>query len=417
MDRTLHAYIDLSGTPHLVGTLWARTNKSRESATFEYAKAWLDNPLRFELEPALALGKGPQHTLEGRKLFGAFGDSAPDRWGRKLILRDEQRRARAQKRDPKTLNEVDYLVRVSDFTRQGALRFAETQDGEFLAPSSGREIPPLVFLPKLLAAAMHVGTKRESDDDIKLLLAPGSSLGGARPKASVIDKSGALSIAKFPQSDDATPVPVWEAIALELAACAGIDTPSWQLQTIAKRPVVILRRFDRNGEQRIPYLSAMSMLGASDGEQRSYMEIADALRQHGAKAAEDCAQLWRRVVFNILISNTDDHLRNHGFLYEEKGWRLAPAFDLNPVPVTVKARNLSTAINEADTTASLEIAFEVASHFGVKKEKAREIAGEVGHAVQKWRALAKRRGLSASDIDEMATAFEHDDLKRSLAMA
>lgn len=417
MDADLQTYIDLEGVPHRVGTLWARANKGRESATFEYAQEWLDNPLRFELEPALTLGKGPQHTAAGRALFGAFGDSAPDRWGRRLILREEQRSARAQKRDPRTLNEVDYLIRVGDFTRQGALRFKERDDGPFLASMDGKQIPPLVFLPKLLAAAMHVGTEKESDNDLRLLLAPGSSLGGARPKASVADKDGALSIAKFPQADDRTKVPVWEALALELANIAGIHTPAFRLETIAKKPVLILRRFDRDGERRIPYLSAMSMLGANDGDVRSYMEVADALRQYGSKPAEDRAQLWRRIVFNILISNTDDHLRNHGFVYGDKGWRLAPAFDLNPVPVTVKAREHSLAINEADTTASLETALAVANYFGVKKQDARTIAKEVGAAVQTWRKLAKSHSLTSNDVDEMATAFEHEDLKLALKIS
>ncbi|HEY4941185.1 MAG TPA: type II toxin-antitoxin system HipA family toxin [Rhizomicrobium sp.] len=412
----MQTFIDLDGEPHVVGTLWTRNNKGRESATFEYAKAWLENPARFELEPALALGKGPQHTAAGRSLFGGFGDSAPDRWGRRLILREEQRRAREQKRAPQTLHEVDYLLRVNDFTRQGALRFKQTPDGAFLAPSEGRTVPPLVFLPKLLAAAMQAGTDKESDEDLRLLLEPGSSLGGARPKASVIDKDGALSIAKFPQGDDAVRVPAWEALALELAKAADIETPQWRLETIAQRPVLILRRFDRNGERRIPYLSAMSMLGAGDGDQRSYMEIADALRRYGVKPQDDCAQLWRRIVFNILISNTDDHLRNHGFLYARKGWRLAPAFDLNPVPQTVKSRNLSMAINESDNTASLEIAMEVADHFYVKPKRAREIAKQVGSVVALWRSLAKKNGLTAPEMDAMASAFEHSDLKLALKL-
>lgn len=414
MDATLEVHIDLDGVAHRVGTLWARSSKGRESASFEYADAWLANPLHFELEPALRLGKGPQHTAAGRALFGAFGDSAPDRWGRRLILREEQRTARAEKRAPRTLNEADYLIRVSVFTRQGALRFKTGGDGPFLAPSNGKQVPPLVFLPKLLAAAMHVGTEKETDEDLKLLLAPGSSLGGARPKASVTDKDGALSIAKFPQADDTAKIPVWEAVAMTLARQAGIDTPTFRVETIAERPVIILRRFDRDGERRIPYLSAMSMLEANDGDLRSYMELADALSQYGAKAGEDRIQLWRRVVFNILISNTDDHLRNHGFLYGAKGWRLAPAFDVNPVPVTIKAREHSMAIDESDTMASLELAFAVAAHFGVRKNEARSIASEVGGAVANWRREARRYGLSNAEIDETTSAFEHADLALAL---
>jgi serine/threonine-protein kinase HipA len=411
MDTDLLVHIDLEGKTHLVGRLWARRSKGRESASFEYDAAWLANPLHFPLEPALVLGKGPQHTLAGRSLFGAIGDSAPDRWGRVLIQREERRRAPEEKRTARTLSEIDYLLAVRDVTRQGALRFTRDGTGPFLAESDVRNIPPLVGLPKLLNAAMKVGTDKETDADLKLLLAPGSSLGGARPKASVIDKDGQLAIAKFPQKDDPMRIPVWEALALTLAEKAGIQTPAWRLLEIAKRPVLLLKRFDRDDERRLPFLSAMSMLGAADNEPHSYMELADALRQHGAAADADCAQLWRRIVFNILISNTDDHLRNHGFLYQTKrGWRLSPAYDLNPVPIDLKERALSLAIDEADNTASIDLAFAVAKHFGVKDKQARDIVREVGAAVKSWRRDAARLGLSASETERMSSAFEHDDL-------
>ena len=202
MERQVYVFIDLAGKAHRVGTLWARANRGHESASFEYHHSWLDNPASFALEPALAKISGPQHTQPGRFIFGAFGDSAPDRWGRILLQRDERLSARAQKREPCALRESDYLLRVSDFTRQGALRFAEEEGGAFFAPSDRKQVPPLVFLPKLLAAASAIGTEEEKDEDVKLLVAPGSSLGGARPKASVIDKDGALSMAKFPLKDD-----------------------------------------------------------------------------------------------------------------------------------------------------------------------------------------------------------------------
>jgi serine/threonine-protein kinase HipA len=415
METDLQVHIDLEGKTHLVGTLWTRQNKGRESASFEYAEAWLANPSRFALEPALVLGKGPQHTLAGRALFGAMGDSAPDRWGRVLIQREERRKAREEKRAPRTLSEADYLLGVADITREGALRFAHKEGGPFLAEGDAEPIPPLLRLPRLLDAAIKAGTDKESDADLKLLLAPGSSLGGARPKASVIDKDGHLTIAKFPQSDDKTRIPIWEALALTLAALAGIPTPVWRLQEVAGRPVLLLRRFDRDAKGRIPFLSAMSMLAATDGEPHSYMEIADALRQHGATAEADCAQLWRRIVFNILISNTDDHLRNHGFLYQTgRGWRLAPAYDLNPTPTDIKERALSLAIDEADNTASLDIAFGVAKHFGVKDKQAREIGRAVGTAINAWRKAAAHLGLSAGERDRMASAFEHDDLSAAI---
>ncbi len=412
-DRSLLVYVDLDGAPHLVGRLWARNRKGKESATFEYDGAWLENPLRFALEPALTLGKGPHHTAAGRSIFGAVGDSAPDRWGRVLIQRDERRKAREEKRTPRTLLEVDYLLGVGDIARQGALRFAEQEGGPFLA--TGVQIPPLLQLPALLGAAMRLSEDGGNDADLRLLLAPGSSLGGARPKASVVDKDGQLAIAKFPQHGDVIPVSLWEAVALKLAAQAGIPTPEWRIEKIADRDVLLLRRFDRRGNARIPFLSAMSLLNAADNEPHSYMEIADALRQYGAKADEDCAQLWRRIVFSILISNSDDHLRNHGFLYEANGWRLSPAYDMNPVPVDIKPRILSTAIDEEDGTASLDLAFAVAPHFGVKPEKAKQIVREVGAAVARWREAAAATGLSSNEIDRMASAFEHDDAAKANA--
>lgn len=413
-DRSLFVYVDLESVPHLVGRVWARSRKGKESATFEYDAEWLSSPFRFALEPALTLGSGPHHTEAGRLIFGAIGDSAPDRWGRVLIQREERRKAREEKRTPRTLLEVDYLLGVGDIARQGALRFAEQEGGPFLA--KGMQIPPLLQLPALLTAVMRLSEDGGNDDDLRLLLAPGSSLGGARPKASVVDKDGQLAIAKFPQHGDLVPVSLWEAVALKLAAQAGISTPDWRIEKISGRNVLLLRRFDRRGNMRIPFLSAMSLLSAADNEPHSYMEIADSLRQYGAKAEEDCAQLWRRIVFSILISNSDDHLRNHGFLYETNGWRLSPAYDMNPFPVDIKPRILTTAIDEEDGTASLELAFAVAGHFGVKPEKAKLIVREVGAAVASWSETATAIGLSNSELERMASAFEHADAAKARAL-
>jgi serine/threonine-protein kinase HipA len=409
-DKRLLVYVDLEAGPHLVGRMWVRSARGRESATFEYDAAWLKEPRRFALEPALGLGHGPQHTAAGRRLFGAFGDSAPDRWGRLLIQREERRKAREESRAPRTLTESDYLLGVGDIARQGALRFSESEGGPFLA--AGVQIPPLVRLSALLDAALHITADGGSDEDLKLLLAPGSSLGGSRPKASVFDRDGTLAIAKFPHHGDLIPVIRWEAVALTLAAKAGIATPQWRIENVANRAVLLLRRFDRVGGQRIPFLSAMSMLDAQDNDQRSYLEIADALRQYGARAEEDCRQLWRRIVFSILIANTDDHLRNHGFLYDVAGgWRLAPAYDLNPVPLDIKPRILTTAIDELDGTASLELAFEVAEHFGLKPDAAKNITADVRAAVANWHAAAKALGLSRDEIDRMVSAFEYEEPK------
>ncbi len=415
METEVLVYVDIAGTPHLAGRLWARVRKGRESASFEYDPGWLEYADRFSLEPALALGPGPFHTPSGKPLFGTLGDSAPDRWGRVLMRRAERRRAQGAGETPRTLMEIDYLLMVDDEARQGALRFARREGGPFLADHEAARIPPLIDLPRLLSAAEHVVGDTDSDEDLRLLLAPGSSLGGARPKSSVRDRDGHLAIAKFPHKDDEINAVLWEAVALRLAAKAGIPVPDWRLERVVNKPVLLLRRFDRVQGQRIPFLSAMSMLGASDNESRSYLEFVDALRQYGANAKQDMHALWRRIVFNILISNTDDHLRNHGFLYAgPDGWRLAPAYDLNPVPTDIKPRVLTTAIDLDDGTASLDLAMSVVGYFELAEDDARVIAAEVGQAVAMWREEAVRLGLTSAEIDRMASAFEHEDLKAAL---
>jgi serine/threonine-protein kinase HipA len=416
MEKDVFVYVDLAGVPHLVGRLWARVRKNKEGATFEYNDAWLKHPNNFSLEPALKVGPGPFHTVADTPMFGAIGDSAPDRWGRALMRRMDRRLAQREGQTPRTLYEMDYLLMVDDEARAGALRFAETEGSPFLRQEEGKRIPPVLELPKLLSAAEHVMDETDTEEDLRLLLAPGSSLGGARPKASVREKNGHLAIAKFPRKDDEVNTVVWEAVALALAQKAGIPVPAARVETVANKPVLLLRRFDREGKLRIPFLSAMSMLGARDNETHSYLEIVDALRQHGAAPKADMEALWRRIVFNILVSNTDDHLRNHGFLYEgSDGWRLSPAYDLNPVPTDIKPRILTTAINEDDSTASLSLAMDVANYFELDTVRAREIAAQVGKAVSKWRNQAARHGISKNEIDRMASAFEHEDLKEALS--
>lgn len=415
MEKRVLAYVDLDRVPHLVGRLWARVRKNKETATFEYEPSWLENSIRFSLEPALKLGPGPFHTAEDRPMFGAIGDSAPDRWGRALMRRMERRRAEREGQAPRTLCEIDYLLLVDDEARTGALRFAEHEGGPFLRPPGARRIPPLVELPDLLSAAEHVVDEADTEEDLRLLFAPGSSLGGARPKASIRDKDGSLAIAKFPRKDDEVNTVLWESVALDLACKASIAVAKARVEKIGKKPVLLLRRFDREGERRIPFLSAMSMLAARDNDTHSYLEIVDALRQHGAAPKQDIAALWRRIVFNILISNTDDHLRNHGFLYAgPDGWRLSPAYDLNPIPPDIKPRILTTAINEDDGTASLDLAMEVAAYFELDAASARKIVREVGKGVAQWRAQAARQGIRAVEIERMTSAFEHRELERAV---
>lgn len=404
-------YVDLDGRARFVGRLWIHTKRSGQSASFEYDPSWIDAGHRFALEPALRVGPGPYHTAAGRALFSAIGDSAPDRWGRTLLARRERLEAKEQGRASRTLLEIDYLLGLSDFTRQGALRFKREEGGPFLA-EGGENVPPFIDLGRLLHAAERVTEDEETEEDLRLLLAPGSSLLGSRPKASVKGTGGGLMIAKFNRLDDDYDVGRWEGVAMKLAEMAGLNVASWTVEQVDGRTVLLMERFDREGEIRIPFLSALSMLEAADGEHRSYMEIADALRMHSASAGEDLRELWRRVVFTVLVSNTDDHLRNHGFLYTGvQGWRLSPAYDLNPVPTDISPRILSTAIVEGDDrSASIELAFLVAEHFGLGNAEAKEIITQVAAAVAQWRDVARDLGASKGECDRMATAFEHEDL-------
>lgn len=393
--------ISLGGKEIRVGKLWCLVRGARESASFAYDKGWLEDPERFALEPALQLAEGAFHTRQG------IGDSAPDRRGRMLMRRAETMRTKNHHTTLSTLFESDYLLGVKDEVRQEALRFSvPPYEDLFFSSNQKISIPPFVDLPKLFSATERLFKDNESAADLKLLLAPGSSLGGARPKASVRDRDGSLLIAKFPREEDGFPVVIWEAVALTLAKKAGIRVPSYCLEKICEKPVLIVSRFDRHQGERIPFLSAMSMLGAIDNEPHSYLEIAYALAQHGGSPEEDRKALWRRIVFTILVSNTDDHLRNHGFLYERhKGWRLSPVYDINSTPLEIAPHNLATTIDFYDDSASLETALSVAKEFRLKKEESLSIVKEVSDAVKEWRKVASDFGLSKQECDRMASAF------------
>lgn len=412
-SQPIYVSIELGEETLKVGKLWFHQRGTRQSASFEYDPDWLKHSEKFALDPALQLTSGVFHATPDQILFGAIGDSAPDRWGRVLMRRAESVRAKSAREAARTLSEADYLLGVNDEARQGALRFSLENGGPYLTSKNKKSIPPFIDLPRLLSATERYLNDDETAEDLKILLAPGSSLGGARPKASVRDKDNHLAIAKFPKKDDEFNVVVWEAVALTLAEKAGIKTTKWRLESILDKPVLLLRRFDRQSNQRVPFLSAMSMLGAKDNDPHSYLEIAYAITQYGASPNSDLEELWRRIIFTVLISNTDDHLRNHGFLYERhKGWRLSPAYDVNPNPVEIKARMLSTSIDYDDPTASIDLALSVIDDFRIKKARALEIIKEVTLAVNEWRSVATQFGLIKREIDRMASAFEHEDLKK-----
>lgn len=404
-------HISLGGETIRIGTLFRQAARGRESVTFQYHDTWLQHSARFSLEPSLAVGGGMFHPGEGREMFGSIGDSAPDIWGRRLMQRGERRAARDEGRSPHTLHEADFLLGVSDISRLGALRFRRADDDDFQKPV-GEGVPGFIQLGRLLESAQRIERDEETDEDLNLIFAPGSSLGGARPKASIIDAHGALAIAKFPKETDDYSLETWEHIALILAERAGIRVPRHELQRIGGRSVLISWRFDREGEIRTPFLSAMSMLQVKDGERASYPEIVDELARHGANARNDAAELFRRMVFSILISNVDDHLRNHGFLWAGKsGWCLSPAYDLNPTPTDLKVRFLTTNISLDEGTCSIELALSQAELFGLGASDAKAIVSEVGAAVTQWRHVAAQHGQTPNQIDRMASAFEHEDLR------
>jgi serine/threonine-protein kinase HipA len=411
-EREILVLVDLHGQAVPAGRLFMRTLRGRESATFEYDQEWLAHPQCFALDPLrLPLARGAFHTAGGEKLFPGLTDSAPDRWGRNLMARQARLEGRKD-----TLFESDYMLMVDDATRMGAVRLKLDPEGPFVAHGSS-PIPPLLRLGELLQAADAVQAGEDDSKALQLLLAPGSSLGGARPKASIIDQRGHLSIAKFPASTDEWSVTAWEHVACELARAAGIDVAATRLVDVAGRKVLVSRRFDRDTAGRIPFLSALALVGAGDGDrERSYFEIADALRQYGVRVDHNLTELWRRMVFNVLISNTDDHLRNHGVVREPGGWVLAPAFDLNPFPTDVRPRIHALALDEASHEASLDTVLGASTYFGQPSKDARRLVRRMAEVVGHWRTVARAAGIQSADIERMSSAFEHDDLQQAMRL-
>ena len=394
-----------------LGTLFATPARGTEVFSFEYESEWLGRRSAVQLDPALGLYAGPQYPAAGRANFGIFLDSCPDRWGRVLMRRREALLARGEERAERRLLESDYLLGVHDGHRMGALRFRT--DGAFLDDNDEFASPPWTSLRELEHACLQLeqeGVEREADYSrwLRMLLAPGGSLGGARPKASVLDEHGSPWIAKFPSQRDDEDVAAWEAVVHELAVRAGVTVPETRLERFGSTHRTFLsRRFDRTqAGQRVHFASALTLLGRTDGdaaeEGASYLELADLLLRGGARAGADLEQLWRRIAFSICVSNTDDHLRNHGFLLEPDGWALSPAYDMNPDP---HGEGLKLNISETDNAQDFELLHGVAQHFRVPPSRARHVLDEVACAVREWRAVATKLGLSVSAQDRVARAF------------
>ena len=403
--------------PMIMGTLYATPSRGKEVFSFEYDPEWLKSSYAQTLDPDLALFSGPQYAREGSDNFGLFLDSSPDRWGRVLMQRREAQLAKAEGRDMCPLLESDYLLGVYDRHRMGALRFRLSEDSHFLADQADMATPPWTKLQDLEYASLQLEHEdAESDKDymkwLKMLIAPGGSLGGARPKASVLDEDGHPWIAKFPSRRDDINIGKWEYLTYQLAQDAGVEMAKADIRCFSgEYDTFMSKRFDRteNGE-RIHFASAMTLLGKKDGDGAdtgvSYLDLADLLIKNGSQVNKDLEQLWRRIVFYICVSNTDDHLRNHGFILEDNGWALSPAYDINPAQT---GGGLSLNISKEDNSQSLELARSIAAFFRISDTRTDEIINEVSSAVRNWPELAKKLKIPSHEISMMKSAFRVAD--------
>lgn len=396
--------------PARLGVLHAVPGRGKQILAFEYDERWLRSNAPVHLDPGVQWTPGVQYPSAGHESFGMFADASPDRWGRVLMQRREAQLAREQKRKERTLVELDYLLGVFDGHRMGGLRF-RIEGGPFLDDNADLASPPWTSLRELEQISLRLeqdGAERDPKFSawLRMMVAPGRSLGGARPKASVLAPDKSLWLAKFPSRDDDRDVGGWELVAHTLARRAGVTTADARAERFSKRHHTFLaRRFDRGaGARRIHFASAMTMLDRRDGDEPvSYLDLANVLVQHGSRTASDLEQLWRRIVFYVCISNLDDHLRNHGLLLTRQGWTLAPAYDINP---SIDGEGLALNISETDNAQDLELVRDVAKHFRVRTpQRADVIIGEVCEAVRSWRRVAAAVKIPKGEQDRMAPAF------------
>jgi serine/threonine-protein kinase HipA len=399
--------------PQKVGVLTASPSRGKEVFSFEYEKSWITGPYRFQIDPELFLFEGKFHPSAAIENFGVFLDSSPDRWGRTLMLRREAQRAKLEGRKSNTLLPSDYLLGVFDKNRMGALRFKV--DGVFKDDDRTYAAPPWTTLRELENASLKLEEEGIEEDPnfaeyLRLLFAPGSSLGGARPKASVVNPEGQLWIAKFPSRDDLKDVGGWEAVVYELAKKCGLNVPMAKAEKFAnKHYTYLVKRFDRLlDDKRVHFSSAMTLLQRKDGDNHqsgaSYLELVDFIISSGApsKVNRDLEELWRRIVFSIAVSNSDDHLRNHGFLLSEEGWELSPAYDINPNEM---ADGLSLNISIDSNALDFDLAKSVALDFRVDPARADEILAKIKSEVSMWEKVAEGYGISRPERQRMEKAF------------
>ena len=403
----------LGGVRHM-GILTTQHIRGKEIFSFEYNDNWITSSGQaLFLDPNLSMYKGKQYLPEEHHNFGLFLDSSPDRWGRLLMRRREAWSAKKEEREEKTLFESDYLLGVFDGTRMGGLRFKLEEGGDFLNNQKKMAAPPWTSIRELEYASLQLERDDVVNDPeyakwLNLLIDPGSSLGGARPKASVTDEKGNLWIAKFPSAKDDKDAGAWEMVIHQLAANCGIEVPEAKTQQFSsKQHTFLTKRFDRIQQQRIHFASAMTLLGLQDGvdykDNISYLNLAEFIIQQSASAKEDLEQLWRRILFNILVSNTDDHLRNHGFVLTNQGWRLSPAYDMNPNEM---GNGLTLNISENSNELDISVVMHTAIYYQVKVDTANKILQEMLKEIANWRAIAKKFGISNSEIEQTKRAFK-----------
>lgn len=410
-QKTIFVYDDFStDQPRLLGSLYVNVIKGGESYSFEYDKDWLRKTgLTLTLDPELMPYSGRQYPT-GKNIFGLFADASPDRWGRVLMNKRERILAEKEGRKPSKLYDSDYLLGVYDETRMGGIRFKANQEGPFLSDDKETAAPPWATLRTLEEASRNF----ENDETgltekwLNQLIGPGSSLGGARPKATVVDTKDQLWIAKFPSKNDENDTGAWEMVSHDLAALCGLNVPEAKLEKFSPLgSTFLIKRFDRMGSKRVHFASAMTLLGKTDGasaaDGSSYLDIAAFIKSYGAQPKKDLGELWKRIVFNMAVTNTDDHLRNHAFILTDKGWILSPLYDVNPVPY---GDELSLNVDEEDNSISIDLAVQTAVRFGISESDAEAQAEEILKIVRdNWEKTAAGYGLTRRQIEEMRPAF------------
>jgi serine/threonine-protein kinase HipA len=410
-DIYVYAHWQEMQEPKLIGVLSAQQAKGKKAFSFEYDRNWLKTEQKFLLDPDIQLYGGPQYPNQ-KENFGIFLDSMPDTWGRTLMKRREAQLARERNKKPKTLYDIDFLLGVYDESRMGALRFKIEANGDFLDNNKTTSTPPWSSIRELQNAAANFENDKDNEEVNKwlsVLMAPGSSLGGARPKANILDNDKSFWIAKFPSKTDTVDKAAWEFLAYKLATSAGINMAPCRIEKImGKHNTFFTKRFDRENGERIHFASAMTMTGNNEDAIRdnpaSYLDIAEFISNQGANVEENLHQLWRRIVFNIAISNTDDHLRNHGFILTKEGWILSPAYDLNP---SIDKDGLALNIDMDNNALDFELAKSVGEYFRLNTLQMENIIQEVIQVTTNWKTLATEIGISRVELEMMEKAFNY----------